>query len=441
MRLAMPGAGLGRAGGCVIRPCIPRSRWGTLARALVGLVVVGAGVRWRAVAQQDAVPCPKIKASAAILVEMDTGQVLYERNADTPRPPASTTKIMTAILLLEHLRGEEQIAASKRASETDGSSLNLKPGEKVSASDLLYALMLRSANDACVAVAERVAGSEAAFAEMMTRRAAELGATSTRFRNASGLNDPPNTTTARDLATLARYAATLPGFNEATRSRFRTIARSSDSKDVVLKNHAKFLWRFPGADGVKTGYTAPAGRCFVGSATWNGRRLLSVVLNSPDMYEETAALLRYGFRSFERRSLAAPGSELGRVPVRGGEAADVAVGPTAPVVATTHRNDRAQPRLSLVTEPLEAPVTPGQRAGTLQVWLGERLAFSTPVVVLAAVPRATPALAATPAMPMLLYLLVALITGGIAYAAATATGARGGGDRLKAFIRDYYQRG
>lgn len=364
--------------------------------------------------------------------------MLYERNADTPRPPASTTKIMTAILLLEHLRGEEQVSASKRASETQGSSLHLKPGEKVSARDLLYALMLRSANDASVAVAERIAGSEAAFAEMMTRRAAELGATSTRFGNASGLNEPPNSTTARDLATIARHAVTLPGFDEVTRAQRHTITRSTDSKDVLLRNRARFLRRFPGADGVKTGFTAPAGRCFVGSATWDGRRLLSVVLHSPDIYGETAALMRYGFRAFERTALAAPGTEIGRTPVSGGEARDVGLSVAAPVMVTTRKGSTEQARLAVAPEPLEAPVLAGQRAGTLQVWIGDRLAFAAPVVSALAVPRATPALAAAPVLPLLLYLLVVLLTGGIAYAAATATGACGGGDRLKAFVRAYY---
>ncbi|HXG23294.1 MAG TPA: D-alanyl-D-alanine carboxypeptidase family protein, partial [Chthonomonadales bacterium] len=230
------------------------------------------------------------------MIDAVSGQVLYARNADIPRPPASTTKIMTAILLLEHTRPEDIITASKHACETEGSGLHLKPGEKVSARDMLYALMLRSANDGCVAVAEHIAGSEARFAQMMTAKAREIGATDTTFKNSHGLDSPGHRTTARDLALIARYASIYPEFNEVTRTKFYNLTRSSNSKDVLLRNHAKFLWKFPGADGVKTGYTNPAGRCFVGGATWNGWRLISVVLNSPDVVGETTRLMKYGFQ-------------------------------------------------------------------------------------------------------------------------------------------------
>src|SRR5207302_4336900 len=145
-------------------------------------------------------------------------QVLYAKNADLPRPPASTTKIMTAILLLEYTRPDDVITAGIDAFDVEGSALHLHVGEKLTARDMVFALMLRSANDGCVAVAEHIAGSESKFAEMMTAKAHEIGAVNTTFLNCNGLNEPCNTTTARDLAIMARYATRFPLFNEAVRT-------------------------------------------------------------------------------------------------------------------------------------------------------------------------------------------------------------------------------
>ena len=218
--------------------------------------------------------------------------MLFEKNADARRPPASTTKIMTSILLLENTNPTDVLTASPRAAATGGSSLNLKAGERITAHDMLYALMLRSANDGCVVVAEKVAGSEPKFAGMMTAKAHEIGAVNTHFGNCNGLNENPNVTTARDLSIMARYAFRFPEFNDAVHSKFYNIARAKENKDTLLRNHAKFLWHFPGADGVKTGFTNPAGHCFVGAATWNGWRLVSVVLHSPDIVRETSELMK-----------------------------------------------------------------------------------------------------------------------------------------------------
>jgi D-alanyl-D-alanine carboxypeptidase (penicillin-binding protein 5/6) len=332
---------------------------------------------------------PTIKASSALLVDAQSGQVLFEKNADSLRPPASTTKIMTAILLLENTSPDDRIRASKAASEVDGSSLHLQPGEFVSARDMLFALMLRSANDGCVAIAEHIAGSESKFAEMMTAKAREMGAANTVFRNANGLNDPPNVTTARDLAVMARYASRFPEFNEAVSSKHFVVSRSSDSKDVVLKNHAKFLWKFPGADGIKTGWTVPAGRCFVGSATWNGWRLISVVLNSPDVVEETSTLMKFGFHRFEQVTLADAGAVSGKALVHGGDKGSVPVAPVTALRYIVPKNKRPEIALVAETESLDAPVNSGIPAGRLKAVVGNRVLASVPLVVTSNVDRVT----------------------------------------------------
>lgn len=403
------------------------------------VVALAAGVPAGAAEPGGALAPPDVKASAAILVDAVSGQVLFEKSADAQRQPASTTKIMTAILLLENTQPDEVIVADKQAAETEGSSLNLKSGERVTAHDMLYALMLRSANDGCVAVAEHIAGSEARFAEMMTERAREIGATRTVFRNCNGLPMPGHVSTARDLATLARFASRYPEFNRATATRFYTIRRDRNKADVLLKNHAKFLWHFPGADGVKTGYTNRAGRCFVGGATWNGWRLISVVLNSPDPFPETARLMKYGFYHFEARRLAEAGQEVARVAVRGGAAESVPATVDTALQAVLRRGGVGDARLVAHAEPLAAPVAAGARLGRVDVVVDGRVTASAPLLAAQAV---GPSLTASVAgrlggRPIVLLLFVGVIW----YARTAAKGPGIRRSRVKALLRNTHRRG
>ncbi|NUQ70213.1 MAG: D-alanyl-D-alanine carboxypeptidase [Chthonomonadales bacterium] len=325
-------------------------------------------------------PLPDPKASACILVDGETGQVLFEKNADVKRPQASTTKIMTAILLIENVPMDDMIEADKDAADTEGSSLYMRPGERVRADDILYALMLRSANDACVAVAKHIAGSISAFAEMMNRKAAEIGASNTHFVTPHGLHVKEHYTTARDLALIARYAMTLPEFAEAVGTGSRTIKRDPANKDTYLRNHSKFLGRYRGADGIKTGYTAAAGRCFVGSATRDGWRLISVVLNSPDMYAETAALMDYGFTNFRPLEALSSGIGIGRVRVIDGVERFVTARPLHRVryIAPIGTTPRFKTRMAVHT--LRAPITRGIRIGEVSVMNDGTLIGAAPLV-------------------------------------------------------------
>lgn len=306
---------------------------------------------------------PPIHARAAILVDAADGQVLYAHNPDLELPMASCTKIMTALVFCERVPDDAIIVASKRAASTPQSSMHLKVGERLTAHDLLRALLLRSANDGAVAAAEKAAGSVEAFVALMNQKAAELGCTHTHFMNPHGLTQKGHYTTARDLATIARAAMKVPRIREVVGLTKAVIQRSIDKHDVVMQNHTHFVGHFPGADGIKTGWTVPAGHCFVGSDTRNGWELISVVLNCPHFVKDTEALMNYGFHNFEPHVLEAAGQPVGvcsvvhgvmpRIPVRTADRLEVVLPKKA------HASLGLQMRLN----PISAPVQPGEKVG------------------------------------------------------------------------------
>ncbi|MCC6483284.1 MAG: D-alanyl-D-alanine carboxypeptidase [Armatimonadetes bacterium] len=257
---------------------------------------------------------PAVKAASAILVDAVTGQVIFAKNEHTRRPNASTTKVMTVLLALEHGKLDDQVAAPGVVKDIPESSFHLLPGEKLSLLDLLYAACVRSANDAAWAIAEHVGGTVPKFVEMMNARAREIGMKDTQFKNPNGLNAPGHYSSAYDLALLTREAIKTPLFNELVNTRSITIDRSS-SQDKLLRARSKFLLHYPGADGIKSGYTRQAGHCYIGAATENGWRLISVVLKSSSAGEDTKALMSYGFKHFERLQLAKAGARYTEVEV------------------------------------------------------------------------------------------------------------------------------
>ncbi|HOL18259.1 MAG TPA: D-alanyl-D-alanine carboxypeptidase family protein, partial [Bacillota bacterium] len=244
-----------------------------------------------------------ITARAAILMDRETGRVLWEKNAQLRLPMASTTKIMTAILALELGNEADVITTSKRAAATEGSSIWLEEGEQKTLEELLYGLMLLSGNDAAVAIAEHIAGSVENFAALMNEKAAAIGATNTHFCNPHGLPDDRHYTTAYDLALISAYALQNERFREIIRTPEYIISWPGREWDRVLQNQNRLLELYPGGDGVKTGWTKEAGRCFVGSATREGWQLVAVVLNAPQMWEDTMRLLDYGFETYSRQKV------------------------------------------------------------------------------------------------------------------------------------------
>jgi D-alanyl-D-alanine carboxypeptidase (penicillin-binding protein 5/6) len=245
-------------------------------------------------------PESELTGKAAFLMNPVTGQVLYAKDADLRLPPASTTKIVTAIVVLESDAFKKtMLRTSTEATRVPRSKINLRPGYSMDIVDLLYSLLLSSANDASIVLAEGIGGSVARFAEMMTRKAAELGARNTRFTNPHGLTATGHYSTARDMALIFNHAMANPVFREIVATRTKTVsalvnAKSRRVKHIPLRNHNRLLWNFDGALGGKTGYTFAAQKCFVGAAARDGVTLTVSVLGSQDLWRDATNLLEYG---------------------------------------------------------------------------------------------------------------------------------------------------
>ena len=255
----------------------------------------------------------ELSAQRAILVDAATGRVLYEKDADEQSLIASTTKIMTGLLAAESGRLQEAFQVPPEAVGIEGSSLYLKAGEKLTLEQLLYGTMLRSGNDAAMALALALAGNEEAFVAQMNEKAAALGLQGTHFANPHGLDNDGNYSTARDLAKLACAALENPVFRQVVSTREYAFGNR------CLVNHNKLLWRYEGAIGVKTGYTKAAGRLLVSAAERDGRRLVAVTMDAPNDWADHTALLDYGFSAYTNTLLAEEGQKLGSVLVAGGQ--------------------------------------------------------------------------------------------------------------------------
>jgi D-alanyl-D-alanine carboxypeptidase (penicillin-binding protein 5/6) len=258
---------------------------------------------------------PHVSANAAVLMDGESGQVCYERQAHSLRPPASTTKIMTAILGIESGQLDKVVTVSEKAAATGEASLHLQKGQTVQLRELIEGALVRSGNDACVAIAEAVSGEVEFFAQEMNRKAVVLGAVNTRFVNPNGLPHAAHLSTAYDLALMARYALkdqTFAHFVNETYGKFDSINPRSS---VDIKNTNKLLHMYPLADGVKTGTTNAAGKCLVASATKDGRQLICVVLDAPDRYGDCQRLFEWGFSNTENVEVGKKGDHIVDQPV------------------------------------------------------------------------------------------------------------------------------
>lgn len=266
-------------------------------------------------------PCTvqALSAQNAIVLDAATGRVLSEKNADKRGLIASTTKIMTALIVCEQCNVLDRIRIPKEAVGIEGSSMYLQEGEILTIQDLLYGLMLHSGNDAAVALAIYCGGTVEGFAALMNDKAKKLGLTNTHFVNPNGLDTPGHYSTARDLAVLSAYAMENPIFAQTVSTKNVTVGKRT------LRNHNKLLWRFEGADGVKTGFTKAAGRILVSSATRQGRRLIAVTMNDRDDWNDHARMLEEGFSRYALRQIVQSGDCLGSVDVIGGEVKQVDV--------------------------------------------------------------------------------------------------------------------
>lgn len=258
---------------------------------------------------------PRVPAASVLLADLDSGRVLWQRNPDERRPIASVTKIMTGLLVVEATDPEEVVTASGNAATQTGALLGLEQGETQPVRELLMALMLQSANDAAVALAEHVGGTVDGFVDGMNRRARRLGARDTAFASPNGLDDT-GYSSARDIAAVTMEAFRDPTFREVVATRFHRVP-SPERTPRRIQNRNALLWLYPGAIGVKTGFTSAAGFCLVAAADRDGLRLVAVVLGAPSApWSDAAEMLNHGFETWERMVVDA-GTDLEPVPVAG----------------------------------------------------------------------------------------------------------------------------
>ena len=310
----------------------------------------------------------EISCSACILIERDTGRVLYSENAQEKLPMASTTKIMTALLTIEHGDLNAVVEIPEEAEGVEGSSIYLQAGEHMTLKELLLGLMLHSGNDAAVAVAVHIAGSVEAFCALMNGRAQELGAANTHFVNPNGLPNDEHYTTAEDYAKIAAAAMKNPDFREIVSTASAVIPNEFQEWDRQLTNKNKLLSSYEGATGVKTGYTKAAGKCFVGSAEREGMELLTVVLHASDTYADTKALLDYGFAAYAPETAVQAGEVVGSIPIEKSTQKTLEVRAKDDIVVPLAEGEQAEVKVELAPK-LAAPVAEGTAVGTVEVWV------------------------------------------------------------------------
>ena len=330
---------------------------------------------------------PAFKSGGYILIDHTTGAVLAEENADAPLPPASLTKIMTAYIAFGEIKAgrlseRERTTVSKKARfADDGSRTFLEAGSRVAIGDILRGVVVQSGNDASIALAEHIAGSEQSFVAMMNAQAARLGMDGTRFVNSTGLPTAGHVSTARDMAVLTRAMVT-----EFPRLYKLLAIESCVNNNIKKFNRNKLLWRDGAVDGVKTGYTKAAGYCLAASAARDGMRLISVILGAPSDNTRNVAslkLLEHGFRYYETRPVYGGGEELTTNRVWKGEKKQVSLGAADEVVVTIPRG--GYPSLSAEVEyngDIIAPVRRGDAVGKLAIFLADETVAELPLVAL-----------------------------------------------------------
>ena len=340
---------------------------------------------------------PDIAAPSAILMDAATGTVLFEKNAHEKLAPASVTKVMTLLLVMEALESGriswgDTVTASDHAAGKGGSQVYLEPGEQMSMDEMLKSVVVSSANDCATALAEHIAGSEDAFVEMMNARAAELNLTDTHFVNCTGLDDEPSAaehlTSAHDIAVMSRELLKHDDIRKYTTIWMDTVRGGK----FGLSNTNKLVRFYEGTTGLKTGYTSAAGHCLSASAKRDGIELIAVVLHcasSTDRFQSAKALLDYGFANYALIS-AEPPEELSPIRVRLGtqNALTPVLQQSAPILID--KAVQAQVTKTVVLEPeLEAPVEAGQQVGTMTVAAGDKTLAEIPIVAAESIPRLT----------------------------------------------------
>ncbi len=331
--------------------------------------------------QEDVFPKASItttsSAGSAFVFDGNTGRVFYEKNADTKRAMASTTKIATAITVIENCKDlDALVSVDKRAIGIEGTSIYLREGEQLTVRDLLYGLMLRSGNDAACALAYYIAGGIDEFCVLMNEMAQKVGAKNTNFTNPHGLDDENHYTTARDLARITAYALNNKDFAQIVATKNIKIP-SKEEGHRFLANKNRLLNSLEGCIGVKTGYTSKAGRCLVSAAERDGLRVVCVVLNCGPMFEESAQMINDVFSKYASYEILSPYQYIRDIPLENGDVESVQVYSKNGLTLTLTEQEHQDIHLIYnLPESLKAPVKSGEVVGNVEVYYGKHLIFS-----------------------------------------------------------------
>lgn len=349
---------------------------------------------------------PAITAETGIVIDVKTGQVLYDKNMNEQRYPASTTKVITALLALENLDLNQVVTIDAETPYTEGSRIYLLEGEQVTVEQLLYALLLESANDAAVALGKEMAGTIPAFAEMMNQKAKELGAKNTTFVNPNGLHDPAHVSTAYDLAMIAReamknekfrelvttYRYIIPATNKQdTRYLYNTNRLIYDEKTKVSANGVLRAAKYEGSTGIKTGYTSHAGGCLIAGAVRGDTELISVVMKStdPGRFGDSIALLDYAFDNYKSVMAMQADTILGEIPVNRGSVkkVEVVASKTAYATLPVEASESLISTKIKLDETVRAPVAYGQKVGEVEIYEGDSLVQTIDAIAASNIPE------------------------------------------------------
>jgi D-alanyl-D-alanine carboxypeptidase (penicillin-binding protein 5/6) len=349
---------------------------------------------------------PAILAETAVVIDAKTGQVLYDKNMNQQREPASTTKTLTALLALENLDLNKIVTIDAETPFTEGSRIYLLEGENVTVEQLLYALVTESANDAAVALAKEIAGSVPAFAEMMNKKAAELGAESTHFINPNGLHEEGHLSTAYDLAMIAKeamkdetfrelvmtYRYIMPATNmQETRYLYNTNRLIYDERTKIVVNGVQRTPKYEDVTGIKTGYTSHAGGCLISGAKRGDTELIAVVMKSTDLgrFADSIALLDYAFANYKSVKAMDAGTILGEIPVKRGMERKVQVVALGDAYTTLpiEASDSVVDTKIILDNKVQAPIAKGQKVGVVEIYEGDQLVGTVDAVTASDIPE------------------------------------------------------
>lgn len=337
----------------------------------IGCLLFAAGIPEGFAEGQDLAP----DARSAVLIDADTGTVLFEKNSRDRLPPASITKIMTMLLVMEDLdagkiRLDEKIRVSEYAASMGGSQIFLEPGEQMTVRDLLKAVAVASANDASVALAEHLAGTEEAFVKRMNERARELGMTDTRFQNSTGLSEPEHYTSARDIAIMSRELLKHPEITNFTRI-YQDYLRKDTKKPFWLVNTNRLVRFYPGVDGLKTGYTSEAKFCLSATAKRGNFRVIAVVMGEPDTKmrnRDVSRMLDFAFSQYTNHVVYKKGDPIGEIRISGGDPHKLTVRSPQQLSILMKKGEKAGAfERKILWENLRAPVRQGQKMGVVRI--------------------------------------------------------------------------